>query len=1178
MKKLRATLLAAGLALGMADAAAQLALPLEFRAVLQGETWINLRSQGGVPISTTPGNPPGSDGRQPTVVEPTGDPAQPTAGQFRGFMSFGAVPGLDLADWQVVSNSAVLNAGATPFSGAVAEEMRRPRATVNGQVVMVLRRGQIGAPFLSRQVSFSFGSVVAPPEKDEDGVILPPGTPNTAYWLPEPYSTNTASPHEGAGYYWSRHARQLYAIQPGPLAITWRKATPYNMTGNPPPAGYVNPNGSPSFVTNGNSIFLLYTERYIVSGSAAKPPRKMHWTQKSFQTLGVPVAVPSGRLGAVNIVYNSSFPKTVDEEFAGVGASSPTDGSTNAPLQELRTLWYEQQGQVGSIYAYNAEGRVFMELLGDLRPDGQTYQQLGIEIVDVTKQAVPADLTVELGERVIPPEGGSVAELFPRPLQQGFSGSFAYQRVISGTERPELYAVTETFNLNDYMVHWLEEGEAGLRWPRLLGRYNLRWPADVAKYSHYVRPPAATDAEAARTAVVLNAQNAPHIEYQDALDRPRAKFTPEFKFYTWLDPQYPVHRTLLRFVSGEEIAFERVFSWLDANLRTTNFTSPEIASPARNIITNIAAWNALSNRFEWPADFQASAPRVVSRVVDVGERLNPPAETDVADGDGYVAGHLNLAVGTSYNVNTYADPLAAGFELANLGAIIPVNVLPGRNQLEVWWFRRSSTAAGRNNGNNLLGFSTAYWPSVIGRYSIQWPASPREIVLASKLGGQGLSTAEQLGTIYHQNNRALDGYNPNEEHAIMSGGTPFATRDDLNVISADPGVHSSDPYVLVGYPHPDGRPAMAVFKVLREKPSEGWVFDYLVPAGQMLQPPPPLNFLGKPVEGSGDLAFNYNTEPAGGDGDLPGGWLGVAAAGPYGHYNRFTYRDRKEAFWVYRGLHSGLPDLVAGTYDQTSRTFGAISNATAVVGEPFRFSLHVSRQTENLAMDVSGRPAWLTVNGFALEGTPDTNDVGAASIELVVRDLYDGTRITNELALTVLASGTTVGQVPLSLTSSNQYTGTVIDFTDRPPFLGVSPAPSNSFTLRYYYRTEPSFAWPNLTAPPAGSIVPYLRPVDPDTGEYVGDATSKSTESLEIVYRPYWPVRDPKDSSKPVPTLPYGGTLAEPKFNLPGVRDFKTARILYEQSIAADIVAPVRSAVLHDPTRAKYADITLQFT
>lgn len=1179
MKNLRAALLGLGLALGVTDVPAQLTLPLEYRGVYQGETWINLQSQGGVPISMTPGNPPGSNGQQPDGNESTGVFTPPTAGQFRGFLSFGAVPGLKEADWRVVSNSTVLNAGTTPFSGAVAEQMRRPRATVNGQVVMVLRRGQIGAPYLSRQVSFSFGSVVPPPDKDELGVILPPGTPSTAYWLPEPYSTNTASPHEDQGYYWSRHARQVYAIQPGPLAITWRKATPYNTTGNPPPPGYVNPNGSPSFVTNGSSIFLLYTERYIVSGSAVKPPRKMHWTQKAFQNMGRPVRVPTARVGVVNIVYNNNFPKTVDEEFAGVATTSPTDGSTNSTLQELRTMWYEQQGQEGNIYAYNAEGRVFVELLGDLRPDGQTYVPLGTEIVDVSKQAVPSDVTVELGERIIPPENGSVDELYPVALQLGANGAlrFAYEHNPAGRPRAELYATRETQNLNDYLVHWLEEGEAGLRWPKYLGRYALVWPTDIAKYSQYVRPPAATEDEAVLTAVQLSPGNAPFIEYQDPFDRDRAKLTAELKFFTWLDAGYPAHRTLLRYGSGEHVGFERVFSWLDANLRDTNFTGPEIAAPARNIITNLVAWNAISNRFDWPADLQLSAPRVVSEVVDVGARINPPAESDVADGDGHVAGHLNLAIGTSYNVNAYADPLAEGFEVANLGAIIPVNVLPDRNRLEVWWFRRNESRAGLNSGNTLLGFSTVYWPSVIGRYTIQWPANPREIVLASKLGGQGLSTSEQLGTIYHQNDRALDGYNPNEEHAIMSGGTPFATRDDLNVISSDPDVHSSDPYVLVDYPHPDVRPAMAVFKVLREKPSEGWVFDYLVPAGQLLQPPPPLNFLAKPVEGSGDLAFNYNTEPTGGDGDLPGGWGTNSADGLYGHYDRFTYRDRKENFWVYRGLHAGLPALVAGTYDQASDSFGAISNATAVVGEPFGFSLHVSRQSENLAMDISGQPAWLVVNGFALEGTPGAGDEGASNIELVVRDLYDGTRITNELTVTVVAAGVTVGQAPLSLLSTNQYTGSIVEFTDRPPFLGLSPAPSNSFTLRYYYRTEPSFAWPNLTAPPAGSIVPYLRPVDPGTGGYVGDATSKNTESLEIVYRPYWPVRDPKDSTKPVPTLPWGGTLAEPKFNLPGVRDFKTARILYQQSIAADLDVAAHSAVLHDPTRAKYVDITDQF-
>ena len=146
--------------------------------------------------------------------------------------------------------------------------------------------------------------------------------------------------------------------------------------------------------------------------------------------------------------------------------------------------------------------------------------------------------------------------------------------------------------------------------------------------------------------------------------------------------------------------------------------------------------------------------------------------------------------------------------------------------------------------------------------------------------------------------------------------------------------------------------------------------------------------------------------------------------------------------------------------------------------------------------------------------------------------------------------------------------------TTRPPFLSASPAPSNSFTMRYYYKTEPSFDWPGMTNPPAaGSIVPYLRPVDPATGTFVGEAGDKQTASLEIVYRPVWPVRDPKDASKPVPTLPFGATLTMPAFNLPGVRDMRTARVLYQQSIARDIDAPDVSVVLHDATREKYSDL-----
>ena len=1171
MKTFRTSLLGLGLLLGAANAPGQIALPIEYRHVHQGDAWINYRSVAGVPISQVASNPPGSNGLQPTGNESTGVFTPPTAGQFRGAVAYGGVPGLTLENWLAASNSPALQAGSTPFSGEIASEMRLPRASVAGQVVMVLRRAQIGAPYLSRQVSFGFGSVVPPPDKDESGILLS-GVPSTAYWLPEPFTTNS---HAGQGYYWSPHARQVYAIQPGPLAITWRKATPYSAA-NPPPGGYVNANGTVSFQTNGANIFLLHTERYIVSGGAVKPPRKIYWTQKSFQNIGLPVRVPTARVGAVNIVYNNNFPKTVDEEYVGVGSSNPTDGGTNAPLPELRTLWYEQQ--LGNIFAYNAEGRVFVELLGDLRPDGQTYVPLGTEIVDVSKQAFPIDVAVELGERVVPPENGSLEELYPEPLQQGVGSAFAYQHTIAGASRNEFYAIRETLNLNDYLVHWLEEGEAGLKWPKLFGRYQLHWPTDVSRYSHYVRQAAATDAEAAATAVVLQPENAPNIEYQDPLDRPRAKFTPEFKFYTWLDEQYPVHRTLIRYVAGENVAFERVFSWLDSSLRTTNFVGGGIAGSAQKIATNLTAWNTNFNRFDWPEDFALTAPRVVNQTVEVGQRINAPAESDIADGPGYLSGHINREIGTSYNTGIYRDPLTAGFEAANLGAIIPVNAIPDRNRLEVWWFRTNSSKAGPNAGNNLLGFHTVHWPSVIGRYTVQWPVSPREIVLASKLGGTGLSTAEALGVIYAQNDPALDGYNPNEEHAIMSGGTPFATRDDLNITTSTNGEYSSHPFVLVDYLHPDGRPAMATFKVLREKPEAGWVFDYLVSAGQRLQPPPPLNFLAKPVEGSGDSAVNYNTEPTGGDGDLPGGWTDDAVNGRYGHYNRFTYRDRKHDFWVYRGPHAGLVPLEAGTYHPADGTFSALPDATAVIGQPFSHTVHVSRQSEYLAMTVTGAPAWLSVNGFSLVGTPPTGSEGTANLQLVVRDLYDDTRVTNTIALEVVALGSTLAQAPLTLLSTNSHTGSVIAFTNRAPFLARSPSPANSFTLRFYYKTEPSFAWPGVANPPAaGSVVPYLRPFDEDTGAYVGDPAAKTTASLEIVYRPFWPVRDPKDSSKAIATLPYGGTVAEPAFELPGVRDFKTAHILYQQSIAAHITNAAHSAVLHDPTRAKYVDITTQF-
>ncbi|MFT5491447.1 MAG: subtilisin-like proprotein convertase family protein [Limisphaerales bacterium] len=1342
--------------------------PLEIRQHLVPN---NLQSDFGVPIG----------GDAPAGNESAGSVNPPGLNQFQGLVSFGAIPGLTSNEWRTVSGSAVLNDGMTEFSAAVAQQMRLPVARSNGVVTIVQRRAQIGATYQSRQVSFQFGSVIEVPETDEDGLLLTEVV-STAYWLPEPYTT---ADHAGESYYWSPNSGQVFAIQAGPVSVTWKKAVPYSEANLP--GSYMNVNGFvggeqqiPNFETNGANIFLLHTARYVASGSAVKAPRKMYWTEREFRTLGKPVAVPTARVGAVTIVYNSNFPEAVTNEFRGPGYTSPTVGTTNQPLPELRTLWYDPAQ--GAMFAHNQEGRVFLELLGDPRTDG-SRQHLGFEIVDVFKQPIPVDVPIELGERILPPAPGALDALFPEPVQpQGQGVSFAHQRNLAGVDAVELYATRETRNQNDYLVHWLEAGQQGLKWPELFARYQLSWPTDEARYSHFVRPLIATEAEARETAVALATENVPTIEYQDPLDRPRAKFTEDFRFYTWLDETQPAHRTLLRFTSDDNVAFERVFSWLDTSLKNESFdgtvatnlttvadvlaypdalatyqsdladhnvsvavvnyanylaartrgvngvwklyvtddasgdsgsidawrlevltdsgqlifqnsdgltipssgpatpdfpstitvagvndsvirvsvlvvgfshTYPDdldifLVSPAGKVCVlmsdagggnpGFAGINAgfqdgtstlpdatpLGNFYYTPANFGGSeeaappgetgpvlttlsalllpaptvvtepiapiapteptffpdrftAPRVIDATVDVGQRIGPPAGEQGATG-AYLAGHINQREGTSFNPGAYTDPLAGGFEAANQGAIIPVNAVPGSDRLEVLWFRRNAASAGFNAANAASGFRTIYWPSVIGRYNLQWPASPREIVLASKLGSGTLDPLEAVGSIYRQPDASAAGYNPNEEHAIMSGGMAFATRDDLNltggaipaVLTGASATYSSAPFVLLDYTAADGRPAMSAFNVLREKPSAGWVFDYIEPAGRLLQPPPPLSFLADPVEGSGDTAINYNREPIGGDGDLPVGWTGALESGIYSNYVQFTYRDRNQDFWIYRGLHSGPPVLEAGAYDTEAAGFGSLPAGTAVVGQPFQYTVHVSREDRYLGLtNNTVLPGGLTIDGLSIAGTP-LSPSSAANLELVVYDLYDHTRVTNTLSLTVIASGSVIAQAPLLLNSTNSHTGSIVTFSDRPPSLAASPAPTNSFTMRYYYKTDAKFDWPGHPNPPAtGSIVPYLRPAGS-----MDDPGSKETAALDIVYRPVWPVLDA--GNRPIATLPFGGTLTVPGSDfpgLPGVRDFKTARVLYQQSIGLNVTDAPSSAVLHDATRGKFSDL-----
>ena len=171
------------------------------------------------------------------------------------------------------------------------------------------------------------------------------------------------------------------------------------------------------------------------------------------------------------------------------------------------------------------------------------------------------------------------------------------------------------------------------------------------------------------------------------------------------------------------------------------------------------------------------------------------------------------------------------------------------------------------------GFEPVYWPSVIVEYTIDYPQNPREIVMASNDGTGPLSSLEAKGKIYYQNEPSLTGYNPNEEHALMVGGQAYALRDDLNIQVDDSETpeneFSSEPFVLLEYEDSDGKLSISTFKVLRDKPEEGVVFDYLVEAGSIIQAPMPLPLLKIPADSNG---FSYNAEIQQAGTDDPATW------------------------------------------------------------------------------------------------------------------------------------------------------------------------------------------------------------------------------------------------------------------------------------------------------------------
>ena len=1434
---------------------------------------VNYRSFRGVPLSSTVGTPIGSDGRLSV-----GD--NPTLNQFSGLLNFGAV--VRPAKTDLVLNGAVTNYAQN------AENLDLPRGKSGGQVVMVLRSAQAGTPYFGRLVSFSFGSIITPPEMTDTGLPLPVGTPASNYWRAEPYTTDN---HTNASYYWSPHAGVVFAVQAGPIQVTWRRL---QTSGTNPPAG-------PS-VNIGGLYFSVTNISYVVSGTACKSPQTIYWTESAFSTVGRPVDVPGVRIGAVNVIYNNDVPERVSAAEAYVAPEQTLPTSATNMLLETRTLWFEQS----QIHAYNKEGRVFVELLGDATGPA-TRKHLGFEIVDIYKFAVPADRTAELGERIQPYQELDDPALSPAPLLTVLSGDFLYQHPVAGSAAIEYYAARKTDNVNDTMVYWLKTGVEGLQWPFLYCRYRLDWPTNVTRYSHYVRPLVATEAEAKLTAVALPSDNVPIIQYQDPLDQPRGKLTETFAYYSFLDAAHPAHRALLRFTAGDSIAFERVFSWLDSSLRATNFTgsvatnlteidnylyfaarsaaySNQLVEASAHYLAQSNAYNnyltanrnyhlqytaytnylaqsaAYSNQlaaytaytnwlaqyalytnmanltrgvngswklyartysenfdfgwisswsvvvvstnattglwttntfdgpgvdlnddgtvspypagktvsginnavqfvqvklngfsYSWPTDVEVqlvgpnyplacalygragyyfysdtvnlvfddaatalipyglvasgtyrptdsypggppapgatvrvhsldalllpmrshpgpapayaeypgtppvvsdpggpptvvleptlpeagpapspglwatgpTAPRLEFQTVEVGKRITAP--TGELGSESYLAGHLNPAIGTLYHPGAYVDPLTAGFAAANLGAIIPVNAVPGTNELEVWWFRTNSANAGPNAGNQTKGFLTIYWPSVLGHYTIQWPADADEIVLAGNQGSGALTNLQARGSIYTQNDKTQPGYNPNEEHALISAGRAYALRNDLNITTQTHGEYSSAPFVLLDYTEADGRPAIHAFHVLREKPAANppVVFDYPATAGQVLQGPMPLSLLSqaivnRPSDNPLDPQQLNCNEELGKTNILTSTRssnttsLAVGSRFRLGTYLAVTLQDLavqpaiRRAFYVTAASAtnifgiSGESFLVGSNYVTNSfpnQPYYVVASNFPIVSNRIVYLVNETSRTNWPVIiadrSINGDSVVLRVD-FGIGAGPlppgAINGANAYAYRVVVphydlptASFYDAQYASGAyngwfINCQDLPPGLPDDGSPLRRNGNSPNFCGSFTYQDRKGALWVYRGPhgegASQLSMRFFYKTLPGFFFPSLpmaNQPPVGTITPYLRPAESD-GTFndtlfdpvtgCAQGQTNDAQSLTILYRPQWPEVDAE--------LDLAETLTMPKRGLPQVRGQSSLRVLYQQSKAQNGGDEANhSVVLHDPTREK---------
>jgi hypothetical protein len=345
-------------------------------------------------------------------------------------------------------------------------------------------------------------------------------------------------------------------------------------------------------------------------------------------------------------------------------------------------------------------------------------------------------------------------------------------------------------------------------------------------------------------------------------------------------------------------------------------------------------------------------------VAEVGSTLRRPSHTDPTGKNGYVYYENSLYDGAGQD--------RAHDRTTRSGPIIPVNAVSGlANDLVVVWYHT----------NAVTGIA---WPDDPVHYLTRWPSNAAQLVLASGLGSGPLDPGLFPGKrVYSQPDRALPGYNPNEEHAALYTDVLYALRNDLNARVTP---RASEPYVLLKYRSPSsGDWTMKAYQVVTT--NEVFQFRFAGEAGKELYLPAPLSLL--PLCGSSNQAIS-------------GPWfkdyigrLYARAAGPRGGtaeiVSRYWYPLQPDFFYDLNG--DGQPEAPLGAY------LGWLEYRTGAQTPPVNLTYRITWPTDVPSLQIGET---LTA---AKAGLPDVRFLAQAKVIYDDGNLTDGDPTTSLVRL-----------------------------------------------------------------------------------------------------------------------------------------------------------------------------------